>query len=61
METFIEVVSTLGFPIAVAVYTLYNSFKHEQFLQNVLENSLKENTSALNKLSDMIDKIMLQK
>ncbi len=61
METFMEIVSTLGFPIAVAIYALYNSNKHEQFLQNVLQSTLKENTSALNKLSDMIDKVMLQK
>lgn len=59
-EIIIQAISTLGFPIVVAVYSLYNSYKHEKFLQSVLENSLKDNTNAINKLSDMIDKVMLK-
>ena len=60
MEAFVEVISTLGFPIAVATYALWNSYKHEEYLQNVLDTSLRENTAAINKLSDLVDKIFLK-
>lgn len=55
METFINVVSQLGFPIAVACFALWNSHQHEKYLQGVLENTLKENTKAIDRLSDLID------
>ena len=55
MQEFIDIISSLGFPIAVAAFALWNSYKHEQYLQNVLENTLKENTTALEKLTALID------
>lgn len=55
MNDFINVVSTLGFPIAVACFALWNSHQHEKYLQGVLETSLKENTKAIDRLSDLID------
>lgn len=55
MQDFIDIISSLGFPIAVAAFALWNSYKHEQYLQNVLENTLKENTTALEKLTALID------
>ena len=55
MDEFISVVSSLGFPIAVAVFALWNSHQHETYLQNVLESTLKENTKAIDRLSDLID------
>lgn len=55
MQEFIDVISSLGFPIAVAAFALWNSYKHEQYLQGVLENALKENTVALQKLTSLID------
>lgn len=56
METFAEIVSQLGFPIAVACFALWNSHQHEKYLQTVLDNTLKENTEAVNRLSDLIDR-----
>lgn len=55
MQEFIDIISSLGFPIAVAAFALWNSYKHEQYLQGVLENALKENTVALQKLTSLID------
>lgn len=55
MEEFTNIVSTLGFPIAVACFALWNSHQHEKYLQGVLDNTLKENTEAINKLSDLIE------
>ena len=50
-----DLLNTFGFPVAVAAFALWNSYKHEQFLQSVLTDTLKENTAAINKLSDLID------
>ena len=55
MQEFIEIVSTLGFPIAVAVFALWNSHQHEVYLQGILDTTLKENTKAIERLSDLID------
>lgn len=55
MDEFISIVSSLGFPIAVAVFALWNSHQHEVYLQNVLDSTLKENTKAIDRLSDLID------
>lgn len=55
METLTNVVSTLGFPIAVACFALWNSHQHEKYLQGVLDSTLKENTKAIDRLSDLID------
>lgn len=56
METLTNVVSTLGFPIAVACFALWNSHQHEKYLQGVLDSTLKENTKAIDRLSDLIDR-----
>lgn len=58
MSDFVDIVSSLGFPIAVAVFALWNSHQHEKYLQGVLDNTLKENTNAVNKLSDMIEQAL---
>ena len=55
MQDFINIVSTLGFPIAVAVFALWNSHQHEVYLQGILDTTLKENTKAIERLSDLID------
>lgn len=56
MEVFTNLVAQLGFPIAVACFALWNSHQHEKYLQTVLDNTLKENTNAVNRLSDLIDR-----
>lgn len=59
MEELTNIVSTLGFPIAVAVFALWNSHKHEEYLQSILDTTLKENTKAIDRLSDLIDRGLL--
>lgn len=54
-----DVVAQLGFPIAVAAWALYNSHRHEEFLQGTLTSSLKDNTQAVNRLSDLVKKFLL--
>lgn len=54
-----DVVAQLGFPIAVAAWALYNSHKHEEFLQGVLTDSLTKNTDAINRMSELIKKFLL--
>ena len=56
VDILIEAVTKVGFPIAVAVFALWNSHNHELYLQGVLDNTLKENTKAIDRLSDLIDK-----
>lgn len=55
MDGIVEIIGQLGFPIAVAAYALWNSYKHEQYLQETLDKTLKENTEALDKLGDLIE------
>ena len=55
IDVLIEAITKVGFPIAVAVFALWNSHQHEVYLQNVLDNTLKENTKAIDRLSDLID------
>lgn len=59
MDEFASLVSSLGFPIAVACFALWNSHQHEKYLQGVLDNTLKENTQAINRLSDLIDRALI--
>ena len=56
IDVFIEVITKVGFPIAVACFALWNSHNHEIYLQGVLDTTLKENTKAIDRLSDLIDK-----
>ena len=54
-DVLIEAITKVGFPIAVAVFALWNSHQHEVYLQNVLDGTLKENTKEIDRLSDLID------
>lgn len=56
MDDFSMLVGQLGFPIAVAIFALWNSHNHEKYLQEVLQTSLKENTQAIERLSDLIER-----
>lgn len=53
----VDVITNLGFPIAVAAWALWNSHKHEEYLQGVLDTTIKENTAAINRLSDLVEVI----
>lgn len=54
----VDVITQLGFPAAVAAFALWNSYQHEQFLQNNLKTTLEENTKALNDLKLTCAKIV---
>lgn len=54
----VDIISTLGFPAAVAAFALFNSYKHEEFLQQTLETTLKDNTEAITQLKAVISRIM---
>lgn len=58
MDVAIELIGQLGFPIAVALFALWNSYRHELFLQETLEATIKENTTALLELKDMIHQLV---
>lgn len=55
VKTVVDLISSLGFPIAVAIFALWNSHEHEKYLQGVLDTTLKENTKAIERLSDLIE------
>lgn len=52
-----DIIAQLGFPIAVAIFALWNSYRHEIYLQDTLTKTIKENTAALEQLKDLIKKI----
>lgn len=51
-----DILTQLGFPAGVAAFALWNSYKHEEFLQNTLQTTIKENTTALQELKIAIKK-----
>ena len=53
----VEVISNLGFPIGVAVFALWNSYNHEKYLQGVLDGIIKENTVAIQQLTNVISEM----
>lgn len=59
MDNLITIVGQLGFPIAVAIFALYNSREHEKYLEGVLQTTLKENTQAIERLSDLLERITI--
>lgn len=54
---FVDVITNLGFPIAVAAYALWNSYKHEQYLQDTLKTTLEDNTKAILELKNILSRI----
>ena len=53
----VDVISNLGFPIGVAVFALWNSYNHEKYLQGVLDTTIKENTTAVKQLTEVISEM----
>ena len=54
---FTDIITNLGFPIAVAAYALWNSYKHEQYLQDTLKTTLEDNTKAILELKNILSRI----
>ena len=59
MENLMTLIGQFGFPIAVAIFALYNSREHEKYLEEVLQTTLKENTQAIERLSDLLERITI--
>lgn len=53
-----SIITNLGFPIAVAAWALWQSKQHEEFLQGILTQTLKENTEATEKLARLVQKLL---
>ena len=49
-----DVLTSLGFPAGVAAFALWNSYKHEEFLQKTLSDTIQKNTEAILSLRDYI-------
>ena len=49
-----ELITNLGFPAAVAAFALWNSYKHEEFLQNTLTKTIDSNTAGLNSVKEAV-------
>ena len=57
METFVQFIQTLGFPIAIAVYLLYDRSKvdqlHKDEMQKMTE-ALNNNTNVLSRILEVL-------
>ena len=65
METFIQFIQTLGFPIAIAVYLLYDRSKADQLhkeetdaMRKEIEVSNAKMTEALNNNTNVLSRIL---
>ena len=65
METFIQFIQTLGFPIAIAVYLLYDRSKSDQLHKEEMDSMRKEMsennlkmTEALNNNTNVLSRIL---
>lgn len=65
MDTFIQFIQTLGFPIAIAVYLLYDRSKADQLhkdemdaMRKEMENSNAKMTEALNNNTNVLSRIL---
>lgn len=56
-----QMITTIGFPAAVAAYALWVHFKHITFLEQTLGQAVKENTQAINDLKMLIVRLIGEK
>lgn len=65
MDTFVQFIQTLGFPIAIAVYLLYDRSKVDQLhkdemdaMRQEMETSMQKMTDALNNNTNVLSRIL---
>lgn len=65
MDTFVQFIQTLGFPIAIAVYLLYDRSKVDQLhkdemdaMRQEMETSMQKMTEALNNNTNVLSRIL---
>lgn len=56
MDVYLQAISTVGFPIAVAVWAMISSKKDREWLQNTLTAELEAMTTAMHQMSASLDK-----
>ena len=56
-----QMITTIGFPAAVAAYALWVHFKHLNFLEQTLGQAVKDNTQAINDLKILIVRLVGEK
>ena len=55
-----NLISSVGFPIAICIYLLYQNAKQDEFnrkAQENIEKAIDNNTKTINKLQDAINKL----
>lgn len=58
MEVYLQAISTVGFPIAVAVWAMVTSKKDREWLQDTLTKELESMTTAMHQMSASLDKAL---
>lgn len=65
MDTFVQFIQTLGFPIAISVYLLYDRSKVDQLhkdemdaMRQEMETSMQKMTEALNNNTNVLSRIL---
>ena len=54
-----QLLTNLAFPAAIAAFALWNSYKHEEFLQDTLKSMIEDNTNALDELKHAVSEIAI--
>ena len=58
MDVYLQAISTVGFPIAVAVWAMLTSKKDREWLQDTLTKELESMTTAMHQMSASLDKVL---
>lgn len=58
MDVYLQAISTVGFPIAVAVWAMVTSKKDREWLQDTLTKELESMTTAMHQMSVSLDKAL---
>lgn len=58
MDVYLQAISTVGFPIAVAVWAMLTSKKDREWLQDTLTKELESMTTAMHQMSTSLDKAL---
>lgn len=53
-----QAITTIGFPAAVAAYSLYIYYKHMEYLEKTIGQAVQSNTQAINELKLLIVKLI---
>lgn len=58
MDVYLQAISTVGFPIAVAVWAMVTSKKDREWLQDTLTKELESMTTAMHQMSVSLEKAL---